>query len=133
MRIMCRGSAWIGSFWRTASGDWRPPNQAPVVVAQELDLWSLLAYTAIQTEAPHLDVVPVVRSQMNLNEVLLSPLTESLLRENGRDDCGRGIDKYTGWQEVATAMGFDASRRTPAQEAYFDGYYSGSFGSKKAK
>jgi hypothetical protein len=66
-----------------------------------------------------------------LQDILISPLTHDLLEANGKMDCERGIDMRTGWQEIATEMGFDPNTRTPAREAYEDGYYAGKFGSKK--
>jgi hypothetical protein len=64
-------------------------------------------------------------------QLLMSPATETLLYENGKSDCERGITYYDGWKEICKDLGWDHRGRTPAQERYLDGYYSGVFGSKK--
>jgi len=61
---------------------------------------------------------------MNLKDISFSKGTRALLEANGRNDCNRGISMYEGWNEICQAMGF-SSGRTPAREAYEDGYYSG--------
>jgi hypothetical protein len=68
---------------------------------------------------------------MNLQDIMFSAGTRALLEANGKSDCERGIDMRKGWQEVARGAGFDPNMRTPAREAYEDGYYSGKFGSKR--
>lgn len=65
-----------------------------------------------------------------LKDILISPLTYDLLKENGKMDCNAGTDMHTGWREVAKECGYSEGR-TPAREAYEDGYYSGTFGSTK--
>lgn len=62
---------------------------------------------------------------MDLKDIVISKITYDLLFENGRMDCESGIDMYKGWQECATVAGFDPHGRTPAREAYQDGYYAG--------
>lgn len=61
---------------------------------------------------------------MTLQDIYITPGTRSLLTETGRQDATRGIDQYTGWQDLAKELGFDAQRHTPAQEAYLDGWYA---------
>ena len=68
---------------------------------------------------------------MTLKDIAIDPLTHDLLKENGKLDCEQGVDRYTGWSDVCKLSGFTDDRRTPAQEAYLDGYFSGVFGSKK--
>lgn len=68
---------------------------------------------------------------MNLQDIILSPGTRVMLEANGKSDCDRGVSMHDGWRDVATSCRFDPHRRTPAREAYEDGYYSGKFGSKK--
>ncbi len=46
----------------------------------------------------------------------------ALLRTCGRQDAAEGIDKFRGWNKLREEMGF-SDGRTPAQEAYFDGWY----------
>jgi hypothetical protein len=48
--------------------------------------------------------------------------TCALLRVCGRQDAAEGIDKYTGWNKLREEMGF-SDGRTPAMEAYLDGWY----------
>jgi hypothetical protein len=62
---------------------------------------------------------------MNMKDIAISSGLRAILEANGRDDCNRGINMHTGWQEVAELGGFDLYARTPAREAYEDGYYSG--------
>ena len=62
---------------------------------------------------------------VNIRDICFDKATRALLEANGRDDCNRGISMYDGWQEVAQGCGFDPHSRTPAREAYEDGYYSG--------
>ena len=69
---------------------------------------------------------------MELKDIIISPLTYDLLKENGKKDCEAGINMHTGWEEVRKGAGYSAGR-TPAREAYEDGYYSGTFESKKEK
>jgi hypothetical protein len=68
---------------------------------------------------------------MDFKDILISAETAAMLRVNGRDDCNRGIEMSKGWKEVAELCGFDPNSRTPASEAYEDGYYSGTFKSLK--
>ncbi len=59
---------------------------------------------------------------MNMNEIVIDPLTRRLLMENGKIDREKGIQPYDGWDSLAKELGFSANR-TPASEAYLDGYY----------
>lgn len=59
-----------------------------------------------------------------MQDLDLSPLTKDLLRENGRLDRRAGKGRDEGWQELARAMGY-SDERTPAREAYEDGWYTG--------
>ena len=61
---------------------------------------------------------------MNLKDIFLDNGTRALLEANGEDDGLRGIDMCTGWHEVAELCGF-TNGRTPAREAYEDGWYRG--------
>ncbi len=49
--------------------------------------------------------------------------TYTLLKANGESDRQHGIDMHKGWEEVATHCGYPVHQRTPAREAYEDGYY----------
>lgn len=62
---------------------------------------------------------------MELKDISISALTRELLEVNGKSDCDNGIDSYAGWKEVAEGCGFDVGARSPAYEAYMDGYYKG--------
>ena len=68
---------------------------------------------------------------MKLQDIVFNDLARKLLEENGRLDCNKGIPMYDGWCDCATQGGFTPTGRTPAREAYEDGYYSGTFGSTK--
>ena len=48
-----------------------------------------------------------------------------MLEANGYDDAKRGIDRETGWKEIAEALDYPVHTRTPAQERYLDGWYRG--------
>ena len=61
---------------------------------------------------------------MTLKDIVVSPLTYDLLKENGRLDCNAGKSMHDGWEEIRKDAGYSAGR-TPAREAYEDGYYSG--------
>lgn len=56
-------------------------------------------------------------------DLALSPVTQKLLRENGRLDRKAGKSVSLGWQELAEELGYDPWQRTPAEEAYRDGWY----------
>ena len=60
----------------------------------------------------------------SLKDVIIDPLTYKLLKENGKIDCERGIPIYQGWKDLRELAGYSPGR-TPASEAYEDGYYSG--------
>lgn len=59
-----------------------------------------------------------------LAEIVLAPLTSTLLFENGVNDAKNGVDRNDGWQEVCKMLGWDPWSRTPARERYEDGWYS---------
>lgn len=61
---------------------------------------------------------------LTLQDIVLPEDTRSALYLNGKVDATSGMSPHTGWKEVAKLCGFDPTRRTPAQEAYLDGYYS---------
>lgn len=66
---------------------------------------------------------------VNINDIVLSPLTKSILSELGRLDAKRFFetkehDQYSSWKQCAEESGFDPNGRTPAKEAYLDGWYS---------
>lgn len=61
---------------------------------------------------------------LSLQDIVLAPLTRELLEENGRIDAEKGISMLWGWSELAEQLGFDTGR-TPAREAYEDGYFKG--------
>ena len=67
-----------------------------------------------------------------LKDISFSEGTRIILEANGKSDCEHGIDKIDGWREICKEMGFFEGR-TPAREAYEDGYYSGTFGINKPK
>jgi hypothetical protein len=67
-----------------------------------------------------------------MQDIMVAAITYSLLYDNGKSDCNRGINMHMGWREICDKMGFYPGR-TPASEAYEDGYYSGTFGSMKEK
>ena len=49
--------------------------------------------------------------------------TKVLLRANGQSDAQHGIDRETGWREIAGQCGFDPyDNRTAAYEDYMEGY-----------
>ena len=62
---------------------------------------------------------------MTILDIAPSPATIIMLKANGRSDKQRGISMHRGWQGVCAAIGFDSTQRTPASEAYEDGYYEG--------
>jgi hypothetical protein len=53
----------------------------------------------------------------------LTELTYQLLFANGQSDRQHNIDMYTGWKEICKTTGYHDGR-TPAREAYEDGYYA---------
>ena len=59
----------------------------------------------------------------NLEQVLYSKGVEKLLEANGIADRKAGLDKFDGWKKLCKDLGWQDEGRTPAQEAYFDGYY----------
>jgi hypothetical protein len=58
-----------------------------------------------------------------IQDIMIAGLTYDLLKENGRLDAKNGINMHEGWREICDAMGYYPGR-TPASEAYEDGYYS---------
>jgi len=58
-----------------------------------------------------------------LNELVLPPLTSDLLKQIGQQDRQNGVNMIEGWRTLREQMGF-ADGRTPAREAYEDGYYA---------
>jgi hypothetical protein len=46
-----------------------------------------------------------------------------LLKMHGHLDSQAGLDKDAGWRTLAKELGYDSTRRTPAEDAYLDGYY----------
>ncbi len=61
---------------------------------------------------------------MDLKDIVFSSRTYDLLKENGRLDQLAGIDRDAGWADVCAKAGYDPNRRTPAREAYEDGWYT---------
>jgi len=61
-----------------------------------------------------------------LASLCLSKITHDALFQNGKLDCENGVDHDAGWKEIAKKCGLSTGR-TPAQEAYLDGYYSTTF------
>lgn len=61
---------------------------------------------------------------LSFKDICIDATTTRLLNEAGRQDAEKGIDKYAGWKVVAAECGYDHHRRTPAEEAYLDGYFS---------
>lgn len=61
---------------------------------------------------------------MNWKDIALSPDMYNLLVEIGKMDHAAGTSMYQGWQNCAVDGGFDPHMRTPAREAYEDGYYT---------
>ncbi len=60
---------------------------------------------------------------MNLMDIVFNDATKLLLFENGKSDAARGVNLYNGWREVCASTGYSEGR-TPAREAYEDGWYS---------
>lgn len=65
---------------------------------------------------------------MDMKDIVISKTTYALLKENGRVDSqrfkeGKGPDLYDSWKNCAEECGYDFNRRTPAEEAYKDGWY----------
>ena len=60
---------------------------------------------------------------MNLQDIIVAPHVRVLLKANGEDDRLRGISPEEGWQDLAAHCGYDPHERTPAKEAYLDGYH----------
>jgi hypothetical protein len=61
---------------------------------------------------------------ITLKDIALSPGTKFLLMENGVADRMAGVEVHQGWRTLATACGYSLDQRTPAEEAYKDGYYA---------
>lgn len=59
---------------------------------------------------------------MSLQDIVFDDTTAELLKASGRSDRANGIDKVVGWAQIAEACGY-SNDRTPAREAYEDGYY----------
>jgi hypothetical protein len=66
---------------------------------------------------------------LSAKDVFIDAATTRLLHAAGAQDAAKGVDKYSGWKVVAAECGYDPHKRTPAEEAYLDGWYSG----RKAK
>ena len=62
---------------------------------------------------------------MNINDLVVDKATRTLLTANGRQDGLDGADRYKGWETLAISLDMDPHRRTPAQEAYLDGWFAG--------
>ena len=60
---------------------------------------------------------------MNLQDIVVAPHIRVLLKANGEDDQRRGISPEEGWLDLAKTCGYTPDERTPAKEAYLDGYY----------
>lgn len=58
-----------------------------------------------------------------LKATMIDPLTYELLKANGASDRQSNISMHDGWAEIAKACGYPEHMRTPAREAYEDGYY----------
>lgn len=66
---------------------------------------------------------------MNLQDIAINRKTYELLKANGRVDAlrfkqGIGPSLYEAWNDCAIACGYNPIQRTPASEAYEDGWYS---------
>ncbi len=61
----------------------------------------------------------------NVKDLCLGRGERELLFANGQIDRADGKHMYQGWQEVAEMCGYTPHARTPAREAYEDGYYAG--------
>jgi hypothetical protein len=61
---------------------------------------------------------------MQIKDIAFDETTRRLLEENGRLDCNAGKSMYDGWNEICIATGYSRGR-TPAREAYEDGYFRG--------
>jgi hypothetical protein len=59
---------------------------------------------------------------LTIKDLALDPLTQDLLRANGKSDRELGVDMHKGWKEIKTMLEL-SDGRTPAREAYEDGYY----------
>jgi hypothetical protein len=60
---------------------------------------------------------------MNLNDLVLDATTSDLLKQAGKQDRENGVNRDTGWETLRKELGL-SSGRTPAREAYEDGFYS---------
>ena len=60
----------------------------------------------------------------SLKDIMVSGVTYDLLKENGRLDRRDGKSMAQGWEELRKEAGY-SDGRTPAREAYEDGYYEG--------
>jgi hypothetical protein len=58
-----------------------------------------------------------------LKDIIIDGATYQLLFANGQSDRQHNIDMYTGWKEICKTTGYHDGR-TPAREAYEDGYYA---------
>lgn len=58
-------------------------------------------------------------------EIFISPNGRALLEVSGRMDRSDGKSIHEGWREVCEDFGWDQYDRTPAYEAYADGWYKG--------
>jgi hypothetical protein len=57
-------------------------------------------------------------------DIIVLSGTYELLKANGKADRAKGVSLWDGWNELAKELGF-SSGRTPAREAYEDGWYEG--------
>lgn len=66
------------------------------------------------------------RSRLDsLGAIVFDSTTKAQLELLGRMDREDGVSKEDGWQKIAHLAGWDQYERTPAKEAYLDGYYAG--------
>lgn len=61
---------------------------------------------------------------MRLEEIVLSDLTYDLLYTSGQLARRNGAGRDDGWKALAKDLGFNSNERTPAREAYEDGFYA---------
>lgn len=61
---------------------------------------------------------------MKLQDIIQKPTSVLLLKLNGESDALHGIDRHKGWDEICEQAGYSNCMRSPAQNAYEDGWNS---------
>lgn len=66
---------------------------------------------------------------MKLKDIILAPGVRALLEANGHLDAQSGTSMHDGWEAIRADCGYERGR-TPASEAYEDGWYAGAAAKK---